>query len=330
MGLPRNDVDVIEFEKIANQAVESDGQVSTFNANFYRNLMKANFLFITNEQKDANDLMEENVRLMETHPHMIALKPSTYLGILRNKAVNELSLMRYKPLFDTIKKMDAFVSKYGQLNRSFEVLSENLKLFVYIPTGQFTEALKIAERLDKIYALLPPTKALQKEKQLQHYAFAYIYIGLGEYKNANQHINELLNNNDFDIRSDLFCFAHILSLIIHFELENVELLDYRAKSTHNLLLKRNHLYEFEKQIIVFLKKTKNMTRKSPEISKAFVELKESIEQITSNNKLERNALSLFDLISWLESKIEKKSFMDIKQQKFNQLMSYEGSNAHMH
>lgn len=331
MGLPRNDEDVLEFQKIADQVNNNDTKLlSTFSAKFYRNLMQANFLFVSNEHKQANVLMEKNVKLMEQYPHMIELKPAVYLGMLRNKAVNELSLMRYKPLFDTIRKMDAFVEKYGHLNRYFEVMSENLKLFVYIPTGQFTEALSIAEKLDTIYRQLPVTKTLKKERQLQHYAFTYIYIGLGDYKMANQHINSLLNNHEFDLRSDLFCFAHILSLIIHFELENVELLDYRARSTYNLLLKRNHLYEFEKQIIVFLKNTKNMTRKSPEIRQAFIELKENIERITENNKLEKNALSLFDLISWLESKLGNKSFMQIKQEKFNQLLSSEGSNAHMH
>jgi hypothetical protein len=330
MGLPRNDEDVIEFQKIADQADKDDKELlSTFNAEFYRNLMQANFLFVSNEHKKANELMEKNVQLMEKHRHMIELRPSIYLGMLRNKAVNELSLMRYKPLFDTIRKMDLFVAKYGQINRYFEVMAENLKLFVYIPTGQFRDALAIAEKLDTIYKQLPATKTLTKEKQLQHYAFSYIYIGLDDYKSANQHINALLNNHEFDIRSDLFCFAHILSLIIHFELENVELLDYRARSTYNLLLKRNQLYEFEKQIIIFLKNTKNMTRKSPEIRKAFIELKENIERITENNKLEKNALSLFDLISWLESKIEKKSFMQIKQEKFNLMMSSEVANAHM-
>jgi hypothetical protein len=329
-GLPRNDEDVLEFKKIAEQAKKGDKKLlSTFNANFYRNLMQANYLFVSNEHKQANELMELNVKLMEDNAHMIQLRPSVYLGMLRNKAVNELSLMRYKPLFDTIKKMDGFVKKYGHINRYFEVMSENLKLFVYIPTGQFKEALEISIRLEEIYKQLPTTKTLQKEKQLQHYAFAYIYIGLKEYKQANHHINELLNNEDFDIRSDLFCFAHILSLIIHFELGNTELLDYRARSTYNLLLKRNQLYSFEKLIIDFLKRTKNVANNSPALIQAFRDLKNSIEEITAHNKLEKNALSLFDLISWLESKIDKKSFMEIKQQKFNQLISSEVSNAHM-
>ena len=68
---------------------------------------------------------------------------------------------------------------------------------------------------------------------------------------------------------------------------------------------------------------------SQELTKDFIKLKTNIESITTN-KLEQNALSLFDLTSWLESKIEKKSFMEIKQQKFNQLMAFESSNAHLH
>lgn len=328
-GLPRNDEDVIEVKKIAARAKK--GQLlSTFNAKFYRNLMRANFMFMTNEQKQANELMEENVKLLEANPHMIELRPASYLGMLRNKAVNELSLMRYKTLFETIGKMDEFVEKYGQLNHSFEITVENLKLFVLIPSGQFDDALAVAQKLDAIYRQLPPTKALKKERQLHHYALGYIYLGLGDYKEANYHINELLNNTQYDIRSDVYCFAHILSLIIHFEMNNRELLDYRARSTYELLKRRKQLYSFEKEILHFLRQTKNMTKNMTEMLAAFAGLKKSIEAITAENKLEKNALSLFDLISWLESKIKKKSFMEIKQKKFKVIMSSEAHNAHVH
>ncbi|OFY82414.1 MAG: hypothetical protein A3F72_20675 [Bacteroidetes bacterium RIFCSPLOWO2_12_FULL_35_15] len=328
-GLARNDEDVIELQKIIKTEAQIDEVSATFNEKFYKNLMLANFLFVTNEQKKANELMEVNVKLMEKNPHMIALKPSIYLSILRNKAVNELSLMRYKPLFDTLKKMDDFTEKFGHKNRYFEILKENLKLFVYLPTGQFDDALEVAKNLDTLYKNLPQTKVFRKEKQLQQYAYAYIYIGLENYKLANQHINELLNNNDFDFRSDLFCFAHILSLIVHFEMGNTELLEYRTRSTYQLLLKRDKLHKFEQEIIAFLKNSKHKKKNSAGWREDFIQLKNSIEKITID-KIEKNALSLFDLISWLESKIENKSFMEIKQAKFNQLHALESSNAHMY
>ncbi len=330
-GLARNDEDVLQFQKIASEEANHDKNLlNTFNAQFYRNLMLSNYLFAINEQRKANVILTKNVELLDKNEHMLELNPFTYIGLLRNKAVNELSLMMYPQLFATLEQMDRFVEKHGHINRNFELLTENLKLFIYLPTGQFKKALGIAEKVQNIYAQLPHTKSLKKEKQLHHYALAYVYIGLGEFKLANQNINQLLLNTDLDFRSDLFCFAHILSLIIYYEMGNQDMIEKRIRSTYRILLKRNKLYNFEKQIISFFKKSQNeMSNGSDLLAKDFLKLKESIEAVTKSN-VEKNALNLFDLISWLESKIEQKSFMEIKQQKFNKLVSNEASSAHMH
>jgi hypothetical protein len=329
-GIARNDEDVLEYKKIFDQSKANDQSLlNTFNANFYRNLMHSNFLFTLNEQSEANYFLNQNVDLFHGNMHMVDVKPFAYIGILRNKAVNELSLMRYKDLFATIEKMDEFIKKQGHLNRYYEILTENLKLFVYIPMGEFKKALTVAQNLENVYKLIPPNKLLLKEKLLQHYAYAYIYIGLEDYKNANHHINLLLAAPENDFRSDVYCFAHILSLIIHFELQNKELLVYRIRSTYRLLDRRNKLHEFEKHIFSFLRNSLDRKGKKADITKGFLKLKNNIEKSTKN-KVEQNALSLFDLISWLESKIENKSFMEIKQAKFKNQQSSEAHNAHLH
>lgn len=329
-GLTRNDEDVLEFQKIANESLEKkDAFFNTFSAQFYKNLMQANFLFTQSEGLSAEKLLQENVELFEENMHMVDIKPFAYIGTLRNKAVNELGLMRYDELFATIAKMDAFVKNFGHTNKYYEILTENLKLFVYIPMGEFEKAITIAKKLETLYEQIAPTKVIQREKLLQNYALAYIYIGLGEFKLANQHINRLLNEQESNFRSDLYCFAHILSLIIHFELGNSELLDYRVKTTYRLLLRRNKLHAFEKHILTFLKEFDKPRKNPQELIDGFIALKTNIEKATES-KIEKNALSLFDLISWLESKIENRSFIDIKQEKFLKQHTFEVSNAHMH
>jgi hypothetical protein len=94
-------------------------------------------------------------------------------------------------------------------------------------------------------------------------------------------------------------------------------------------MKRDKLHKFEQEIIAFLKNSKHKKKNSVELREDFIQLKNSIEKITVD-KIEKNALSLFDLLSWLESKIENKSFMEIKQAKFDQLHALESSNAHMY
>lgn len=329
-GLARNDEDVTAYQKIFEQSkANNTNLLNTFNAQFYRNLMQSNFLFTINEQSMASDFLKQNVELFEKNPHMIDVKPFAYIGILRNKAVNELTLLQFDDLFRTLQKMEIFVAKHGQTNRYYEVLTENLKLFVYIPMGEFEKALEVAQNLENVYNQIPPTKSILKEKLLQHYAYAYIYIGLEDYKMANHHINILLNSPESDFRSDVYCFAHILSLIIHFELKNTELLEYRIRSAYRLLMRRNKLHHFERQILAFLKNSHRKFSNQKELTNAFIQLKKEIEASTQN-KVERNALNLFDLISWLESKIDNKSFMQIKQEKFLQQKNSEASNAHLH
>lgn len=329
-GLARNDEDVLAYQQIFQQSKANDKNLlQTFNAQFYRNLMQSNFLFTINEQGTASEFLKQNVELFEKMPHMIDVKPFAYIGILRNKAVNELTLHQFDDLFKTLHKMEQFVIKYGQINRYYEILTENLKLFVYIPMGEFEKALEVATNLEKVYSEIPPTKSILKERILHHYAYAYIYIGLEDYKSANKHLFELLKHHENDFRSDIFCFAHILSLIVHFELKNNEYLDYRVRSTYRLLLRRKQLNNYEKQIISFIKANHKKRKTEEELNKAFIKLKKNIESGMSN-PVERNALNLFDFISWLESKIEGKSFMSIKQEKFLKQKNSEASNAHLH
>jgi len=329
-GLARNDEDVIEYQKIFEQSkVNNKNLLSTFNAQFYRNLMQANFMFSLNELVNAEQLLINNENLFENNRHMISVKPFAYIGTLRNKAVNELSLMQYDSLFKTIAKMDTFVNEFGNTNKYYEILTENLKLFVYIPMGEFKKAHKITERLELLYEQIAQTKVIQKERLLHNYALAYIYIGLKDFKLANHHINKILNEPTENFRSDLVCFAHIISLIIFFELGDADLLDYRVKATYRFLLRRNKLHEYEKQILFFLKMARKKKGDKEGLAINFMELKNKLVEATSS-PIEKNALSLFDLISWLESKIEEKDFAQIKKEKFIQQQTFEASNAHLH
>jgi hypothetical protein len=116
---------------------------------------------------------------------------------------------------------------------------------------------------------------------------------------------------------------------VHYELGNTELLEYRIRSTVRLLMRRNKLYNFEKKILQFLKGAHKKGRNPDVLRARFIELRKNLEPVVKG-KIERNALSLFDLMSWLDSKIDGISFMDVKQQKFNNLMAFESSHAHMH
>ncbi|MCB0761936.1 MAG: hypothetical protein KDC12_10475, partial [Flavobacteriales bacterium] len=115
-------------------------------------------------------------------------------------------------------------------------------------TGDFDKGLDMVESVIK--QLEEWQGLLHKEQELVfYYHIAYIYFGAGLYNKALYWINKVLNDNENTLRQDLYSYARLFNLVIHFELGNFDLLEYITKSTQRYLHKRQRDYEFEKMVI---------------------------------------------------------------------------------
>ena len=142
-----------------------------------------------------------------------------------------------------------------------------------------------------------------------YFNISLLYFGTRDYHKALYWVNKILNENKDDYTLDVICGAKIFFLIIHIELENDDLLEYAAKSTHHYLTTRKRKYKVESIFLDLLKIILNPDRKKdlPEIYS---------EMLIQFNKLkadpyEKGAFEFFDFISWLESKISGKPFAEI-------------------
>jgi len=135
-----------------------------------------------------------------------------------------------------------------------------------------------------------------------YYNIARIYFGVGNYSDSLAWLNKILNDREVGIRQDLHCSTRILNLIVHYELGNYDLVEYRVTSTQRFLNKRGHLYKFETAFLNFFQKTLPKIIGQKELIIAFKELKKELEQIFKY-PFERRALEYFDFISWLNGKI---------------------------
>jgi hypothetical protein len=136
---------------------------------------------------------------------------------------------------------------------------------------------------------------------------------MGDYENSLKWLNKILSKNQNEVRPDLLSFAHILNLILHFELDNIVLLEYIVKSTYRFLYKRKKLYKVEHAVLNFIRSSYGITSKE-KLKENFMELYRNLKEITKD-PYEKIALEYFDLLSWLESKIENKKFADVVKRK---------------
>jgi len=184
------------------------------------------------------------------------------------------------------------------------------KMQILNKQGKFAKALEVIPEIDakvEKYA-----DKLNKEKLLLiDYSKAYSYFGVGDFKESLKLINGVLNDNEKQLRQDVYSFSRIFNLVIHFELGNFDFIEYESKSTSRFLNKHEKDYQIEK---VFMKYIKKIAKEDfgPDKKIIFENFYADVEELMKDPS-EQVILEYFDVKSWLYSKIKRKDFAEVLQ-----------------
>jgi hypothetical protein len=257
------------------------------------------------------------VKLFEEQPEMRFLKPELYIKALNSLLSVQNKLYKYSEFTETLKQLVS-IKRDKKI-----ILTENLNLnlfkAIYIHEinrhfmlGDFKQGTRIVAALES--ELIKFVTKLDKHSiLLLYYKIACLYFGSSNYRSAISWLNKIVNEREIALREDLHSFSRILSLISHYELGNEDLIEANIKSTYRYLIKKGNLLLYEKYILDFLKGLL-MERKIKNIQNRFINLKYQMELLLTN-KFEKRAFLYFDIISWLESKIEKRSVQEVFKEK---------------
>ncbi len=178
--------------------------------------------------------------------------------------------------------------------------------------GEFAKSVALIDQLDKLYEKFDD-KINKEQIILFNFNKAYAYFGVGQYKLALNYLNEILNDNEQNLRQDIYSYARLFNLIIHFELENYDFIEYLIKSTSRYLNKVDRTSEIE---LACIKKIRKMAKVNT-WGEQLVYIEQLNEQVEASLKVhnERVILEYFDIESWVQSKINKISFAKVVQSK---------------
>lgn len=208
--------------------------------------------------------------------------------------IQEIRDLRGKKGF---KSLDIEVRIFGN--------TSNLELALLHKLGQFEESYEMIPKIEKQHATFDDK--LSKEMEvLLIYNKAYSCFGVGRYKEALSYLNEVLNDNEQNLRQDIYSFSRLFNLIIHFELENYDFLEYIVKSTNRYLSKQERDYEIENVCIKYIRKLAK-AHSSVNQMEIFEEMDTVITNLLKDHS-ESVILDYFDISAWVRSKIKKISF----------------------
>jgi len=150
---------------------------------------------------------------------------------------------------------------------------------------------------------------LHKEYELEFYfALACVHFGAGQMNKSLFWLNKVLNDNEPTLRQDIFTYARLFNLIVHYELGNNDLLEYIVRSTQRFLTKRQRAHEVESMLIENIRK---LARTSDPVAKKEIfrsMYDRAIELFKDPN--EGLVLKYFDVLAWLKSHLQGETFAD--------------------
>lgn len=303
---------VVDYFEMRSKGLRQEG--ISIQGRIYMHMAKAWFHFITqnfvfyyrhsmywlSEMKQNSDLIKRNsiMYLKGLHNAMTAMyyanKPKQFLDL--NEQLRGF-IEEHQESFDQNTKITSSIYAYmGRLNSLFM-------------QGHFRQNEQFIEELNEW--LNSNSDFLDQNRvQVFHYKIACLHFGAGEFKQSIQHLNEIINADykEKNLKQDVQCFARILNLVAHFELGNMDLVEYQLKNTYRFLIKYGDLQKVQEEIVKFIRRTVQM---SPEgMKKDFADLKRVLETIFED-PYERRPLLYLDLIGWLTSKIENREVEEV-------------------
>ena len=312
-GVARIQEDVESFYSIIDVPVLKDPKFAlSYQAkkDFYMTYIYYYF-FITN-LKEAYTYAKNMVDLIEAHPHQLEDNPSEYRNALSQLLFIAQRQKKYDLLFNSIPKLK-FINKKFQLSFYHVLHTLNLELSVCIETAQFKRATHLIQEIEDISK---KQKIKNPKYDLLQANMSYLHFINGEFSKALSKLNLILNNYQIHLNldKDEHNSIKVFQLILHFDKGNTELLPYLLKSFYRHLMQRKQLYKAESIFIGFIRRILISKKNKWDQIEDFKSLREELLKICKD-PMEARFLENFDVISWLKSKIENRSFEEILREK---------------
>lgn len=315
-GHARNEADTAEVDALLNRATAKAHDTMDFYEKLYLYQCHCWHAFITQNLLLYYRYCQKWIVLFEAEPKMIEVETAHYIKGLHNLASAHFDLRNYQKFNDTIQVFENFMEMPVVLQNRNNLI----QCFVYLNTarinkhfmeGSFTKGLELVPALEE--KLQEYEIYLDRHRILVfYYKIASLYFGSGNFDKSIDYLNKIINWK-MDLRTDLQCYARLLHLIAHYELGNLDLLEYLLKSVYRFMSKMQNLSIVEEEIFRFLRKSFSLTPK--QLKPQFENLLAILKPLERSG-LESRAFMYLDIISWLESKIENRAVQEVIRQKY--------------
>lgn len=258
------------------------------------------------------------VELFEKYKIFQREDPVLYMRGLAYELTSLYSLKDYPRYRKALSRFEKFIKEHeAHFDATAQIIS-----FLYLMTarinrhfleGTFKEGLKLVPELNRLIPKYSPFMDVHRIMVFQ-YKTAWLYLGSGKPGECIEYLNKILNlTSAGHLRTDIQCYARLMHLMAHFELEHFHLLENLVDSVGRFFSKMKDLNEVQKVLFQFFKQ--NLFVKKTELIVNLHHLRKEIQRLMKN-PYEGRTFHHLDIITWIDSQIEGKTMGDIISQQF--------------
>ncbi|MEO8069297.1 MAG: hypothetical protein ABI599_16485 [Flavobacteriales bacterium] len=249
--------------------------------------------------------------ILDSHPHLRVDLAKRYVRTLQYIILGQIELEDFRSARENIKLMrslkenegftgmdiivQTFTASYVSELRLFDCMGEHGKAVELVPA--------VLQGMEELGT------RLNKEYEIEFwYDLAVVHFGAGEVNKSLFWLNKVLNDPEPTLRQDIFAYARLFNLVVHYELGNFDLLEYIVRSTHRFLSKRHRALEVENALIDHIKKLARATQPNAKRD-LFISLRDELLRLFKDPN-QSLVLKYFDFLGWTRAKIEGIPFSD--------------------
>ena len=315
------------FDQVHNYFKESLPEVKIYELDFYQKLYLYQsyvwYNYMIQDFPSNYRYAQKWVDLFQEYPEKIKSDSALYIKGLHN-VLSALfmnnSFNRFMQNLELLKNFKQKVNKTLTKNEEGQLaLYKSIHtIHLTFMTGEYDEGVANMPTIEKLIDDNIYEWDLHKIMVIR-YKIACIYFGANQLDKAISLLNKIILYNYTEIREDIQCYSRILSLVAHYDLGNEILVSYQVKSVYRFLLKTKQQQEVIKEIFKFLRKTPSIL--PSELNGEFVKLRDRLI-LLQDDPFERRPFLYFDIISWLDSKINQTRIQtEIKKKIGNRLVA---------
>ena len=313
-GKIRDDEGKEKLKELLAQINELNVDKAPLKSKYLYHHIHSAYYFSINQLDKSYEHLKENLTLIEASKTFMKDQPNIYFSLLTNITYIATKLKDYKAAREFLSKLKEVSPKgSGQATLDLDIKyfssTTSLELFLLTEQGNYDKAEQLIPQIEEAYRLYGDNINSLRKAYID-FKVGVIYLSVGKYNEALHWINNILNENKIDQKQDIYCFAQLLNLVIHLELNNDRFLPYALNSTKRYLKNRNRIYRFEE---LFLKLIGQMSKADNifDLQEKLEPVEKELAELKKDPK-EEVVFEYFDFHTWIQTKIKRESFVTLK------------------